>query len=531
MSSLPVNGTQKPQGTAWAARLIPGAASALPRPKKNTTCATPLWAKNEGASIRGKKDGHNPAFPSGSEITCLGWLSPILRDYILVMFDWILIAQIQFHFFISSGSSTAFHALASGSPISPTLLEIGLLHGVLINLLHFPANGRGQMENWQANLQALAKRIFWGTLVLSAALQLQGRSLTAAALVWSAGVLHFVVLGGSQWAESTLIDGPVTKAKRNVLIIGSSSMGQRIAEYVHGHPEADRSLCGFLDDKKPLGSGIVGRISDLAALARSGFVDELILAPPHDHERTLRVLQTARELRLDVKIAPYLFGCEPAGRPESMGNIPLISLHAEKIPVGSLMMKRALDVAGASAALILITPALLLIALLIKVDSPGPVLYKATRAGHKGKKFLCYKFRTMQKNADEIKNSLRGRNQRTGPFFKIKDDPRVTRIGKFLRRYSLDELPQFWNVLRGEMSMVGPRPHPLDDVSAYAIQHLCRLDVLPGMTGLWQVTARQNSSFQTGMKLDIEYIHSWSLLSDLHILLKTAMAVWQGSGE
>jgi lipopolysaccharide/colanic/teichoic acid biosynthesis glycosyltransferase len=134
-------------------------------------------------------------------------------------------------------------------------------------------------------------------------------------------------------------------------------------------------------------------------------------------------------------------------------------------------------------------------------------------------------------DADTLKEKLREKNQRQGPFFKIAGDPRITRVGRLLRRYSLDELPQLLNVLKGEMSLVGPRPHPLDDFSAYAIQHLPRLDVLPGMTGLWQVTARANPSFQAALDLDIEYIRSWSLALDLRILLKTAAVVLRGGGE
>jgi lipopolysaccharide/colanic/teichoic acid biosynthesis glycosyltransferase len=137
----------------------------------------------------------------------------------------------------------------------------------------------------------------------------------------------------------------------------------------------------------------------------------------------------------------------------------------------------------------------------------------------------------MVMDADALKEKLREKNQRQGPFFKIAGDPRITRVGRFLRRYSLDELPQLLNVLKGEMSLVGPRPHPLDDFSAYAIQHLPRLDVLPGMTGLWQVTARANPSFQAALDLDIEYIRSWSLALDFRILLKTAAVVLRGSGE
>jgi exopolysaccharide biosynthesis polyprenyl glycosylphosphotransferase len=318
---------------------------------------------------------------------------------------------------------------------------------------------------------------------------------------------------------------------RNSLIVGAGTMGRRIAHYVDRHPEMGRSISGFLDDSKPLGNGVLGRVSDLKHLARVRFVDELILAPPHNQDRTLRVLRAARELRLDVKMAPELFGCEPISPWEQIGSIPLIPLHEENIPVGRLRLKRLLDIALSGAALLILAGALLVIAILIKLDSHGPVLYAALRAGRKGKPFRCYKFRTMVKDADELKSHLRRQNQRSGPFFKIAHDPRITRTGKLLRRYSLDELPQLWNVLRGEMSLVGPRPHPLDDVSAYEPGDLPRLDVVPGITGLWQVTARNNPSFQTGMDLDIEYIRGWSLKMDLIILLRTCGAVVGGSGE
>jgi lipopolysaccharide/colanic/teichoic acid biosynthesis glycosyltransferase len=195
------------------------------------------------------------------------------------------------------------------------------------------------------------------------------------------------------------------------------------------------------------------------------------------------------------------------------------------------LLKRVVDVLGAGLALAVLAPLLAGIAGLIKLDSQGPVLYCAKRAGRKGRLFRCCKFRTMVSDADALKQNLRRNNQRAGPFFKIKNDPRITRLGRFLRRYSLDELPQLWNVVRGDMSLVGPRPHPLDDVAGYAIEHLARLDVTPGITGLWQVTARRDPSFQRGMELDREYIRTWSLGSDLRILLKTFLAVAQGSGD
>jgi exopolysaccharide biosynthesis polyprenyl glycosylphosphotransferase len=359
------------------------------------------------------------------------------------------------------------------------------------------------------------------------------RSFVRAMLEWVADVLRYGAVLASRCAgcEGKPSGAHAAGGMRNVLIVGAGGLGHRLANYLGEHPELGRSVCGFLDDRRPPGNGVIGRTGDLAQLARAGFVDEVILAAPHDRDLTLRVLRAARQLRLDVKMAPDLFGCGPARITEQIGDIPLISLHVERLPVLELLVKRALDVASAGLALILLAPLMALIAILIKLDSPGPVYYAALRAGRKGTPFRCYKFRTMVQDADDRKKDLRGQNQRQGPFFKITGDPRITPIGRYLRRYSLDELPQLINVLTGEMSMVGPRPHPLDDFSSYSLEHLPRLDVQPGITGLWQVTARQDPSFQTGMNLDVEYIQRWSLGMDLRILLRTAGAVLQGNGE
>jgi lipopolysaccharide/colanic/teichoic acid biosynthesis glycosyltransferase len=169
-------------------------------------------------------------------------------------------------------------------------------------------------------------------------------------------------------------------------------------------------------------------------------------------------------------------------------------------------------------------------ALWIRLDSKGPAIYRAPRVGKKGKQFLCYKLRSMCVTADIEKELLRRENERKGPFFKMVEDPRVTRCGRWLRKLSIDELPQLLNVLRGEMSLVGPRPHPVDDYEQYTLEHLRRLDVKPGMTGLWQVTARRDPSFETNMKLDLEYIENWSLGLDLRILARTVPAVVRAEG-
>jgi lipopolysaccharide/colanic/teichoic acid biosynthesis glycosyltransferase len=194
-------------------------------------------------------------------------------------------------------------------------------------------------------------------------------------------------------------------------------------------------------------------------------------------------------------------------------------------------LKRTMDVLVSSFVLLFLWPLLLAIGIAIKLESRGPVIYRSRRLGKSRREFDCYKFRTMIAGSDGLKKNLGGLNQRRGPFFKIADDPRVTRLGRFLRKYSLDELPQLWNVVKGDMSLVGPRPHPIEDCAQYTSADCRRLDVKPGITGLWQVMARTNPSFEICLMLDLAYIRKWSVLGDCRILLKTIPAVLAGDGQ
>ena len=208
-----------------------------------------------------------------------------------------------------------------------------------------------------------------------------------------------------------------------------------------------------------------------------------------------------------------------------------LQLCEAPIPCIGLSIKRVVDVALSLIGLVVLWPLMLAIALTVKLESPGSALYRSLRVGKHGRTFSCFKFRTMIMNADKLKEDLRCLNQRHGPLFKIADDPRVTPLGRFLRKYSLDELPQLWNVVKGEMSLVGPRPHPIEDCAQYTSKHCCRLGMTPGMTGLWQVSGRRDPSFETSMTLDMAYIEKWSLLLDLLILLQTVPAVLAGEGQ
>jgi exopolysaccharide biosynthesis polyprenyl glycosylphosphotransferase len=451
-------------------------------------------------------------------------LRPVTADFALIVLSWLLVGAVRARLWP--------HAV--GAPTPSSLLGVALLHAAMTTLLGQCSGLYAAGSSLPQRGRMLGKAVFWATALLWVSCKLQGAPTSLSMGVCGAGVLDFAGLFVWRWEDLRRERRAAGngRAMRNVLIVGAGAVGRRVASHVRTHPEEGRAVCGILDDDLPLGDGVIGRVSNLARLARTGFVDEVMLAAPHDREQTLRVLHEARRLRLDVEMVPDLFGCRPAGLEAGcLGDLPLICLHEERSPTAGLLVKRGLDVLGASLALAALAPLLAVIAIVIKLDSRGRVLYTAQRAGRKGRLFQCHKFRTMVSNADGLKTSLRAQNQRSGPFFKLAEDPRITRVGRFLRRYSLDELPQLWNVVRGEMSLVGPRPHPLDDVAAYEVEHLARLDVTPGITGLWQVTARRDPSFQRSIELDREYIGSWSLGLDAQILLKTVAAVARGSGD
>jgi exopolysaccharide biosynthesis polyprenyl glycosylphosphotransferase len=528
----------EPRPTDWA-RLIPGEVRAGRGNRKPPQAVRSMeLAAGKVAEIVPEE----PVRPLGNPLALLlpaplqkrtgrRWLRSAAADFALVGTNWLLTGALLVPLRAFFPRVWVFR-FAMGAPAA--LLGIAVLHAALVTLLGYTEGLYAPTGNVLRQGQILGKSVLWATMLLCLVYNLQGAAWTMSGLLCGVGGLSFGTLWAWRWQSATRQQraGPGGDDVRNALIVGAGSLGRRVAAYVQEHPEAGRVVCGFLDNERPLGAGVIGRVSDLARLARTEFVDEVILAAPHDRSLTLQVLRTARRLHLDVEIVPELFGCKPAEEDgERVVGLPLICLHAERLPVAGLVLKRLVDVTGAGLVLILLSPLLAVIAGLIRLDSPGPALYRAPRAGRKGKPFCCYKFRTMVSNADELKSRLRENNQRSGPFFKIADDPRLTRLGRFLRHYSLDELPQLWNVLKGEMSLVGPRPHPLDDLAAYEIEHLSRLDVTPGITGLWQVTARRDPSFERGLELDREYIRNWSLMSDTRILLKTVVAVVRGSGE
>jgi exopolysaccharide biosynthesis polyprenyl glycosylphosphotransferase len=331
---------------------------------------------------------------------------------------------------------------------------------------------------------------------------------------------------------------------RNVLIVGTGPEAHALRHHLESLRHLGYTFKGFIDFPGPnsfAGSGsrfaassgdVVGTLDSLFQNTRQHFVDEIFFTTACERGIVQEVLQQARTHGVDLRVVPDMYDGLAWNSPiEYIGQFPTIPLHCGHVPETGLLLKRAMDMVLAGLTLLILSPVLLLIALAVKLDSHGPVFYSSERIGKKGRVFRCIKFRTMVRDAEKRRADVMHMNERDGVLFKIADDPRITRLGRFLRRYSLDELPQFLNVLRGEMSIVGPRPPLASEVQKYKLSHLRRLDVMPGITGLWQVQARQDPSFDNYISLDVTYVDNWSIWLDVKILLRTIGVVLAGTGS
>jgi exopolysaccharide biosynthesis polyprenyl glycosylphosphotransferase len=324
---------------------------------------------------------------------------------------------------------------------------------------------------------------------------------------------------------------------RNVLIVGTGPKAQALRNHLESLCHLGYTFKGFIElpgsqlSSSQHAGDVVGTLDSLFQNTRKQFVDEIFFTAPCERRVVQYTLAQARIHGVDLRIIPEMYDGLAWDTPvEFIGQFPSIPLHHSNVPEFALFFKRVSDLAFSILVLILFAPFLLLIAIAIKLDSPGPVFYLSDRIGKKGRVFRCIKFRTMVHDADKQRDGMMHMNERQGVLFKISGDPRITRVGRFLRKYSLDEFPQFLNVLRGEMSVVGPRPPIGSEVREYQLSHLRRLDVAPGITGLWQVQARQDPSFDSYISLDVTYIENWSVWLDIQIILRTIGVVLAGTG-
>jgi exopolysaccharide biosynthesis polyprenyl glycosylphosphotransferase len=334
------------------------------------------------------------------------------------------------------------------------------------------------------------------------------------------------------------------------LIVGRGPEAALCIREMRARPELGYRVIGLIDNEQLEGLAassfegvpVIGDLKNLPEAIRESGANEVIISDPNvPGEKLFEVMiQTGRRRGVEFRIAPTLLNCLPSKTEiDQVGSLPMVTLFRSPLSSSARIVKRGSDLIVALLALAVLSPLWLLIALLIRLDSRGPVFYKQERVGMDGRVFLFYKFRTMQAGTDDAKHrefqkryisgqpdSNQGDDER--PAYKLRADDRVTRLGRLLRRTSIDELPQLFNVLRGDMSVVGPRPPIPYEVESYELWHRKRLDMKPGITGLWQVSGRNRLPFDEMVRMDLYYIENWSLLLDIKIILQTLPVMWRG---
>jgi exopolysaccharide biosynthesis polyprenyl glycosylphosphotransferase len=438
----------------------------------------------------------------------------------------------------------AFHSLAA-SPAEGAATASGMgvvfiglsLLGLALAQAYHPLSYGSPGQEWPRIVGAVSVA-FTAVWVSSLAFGPDGQAPDLAAWTWGTSVV--ALIGGRLLTKHALQTARSHGVgAQRVVVVGTPrsavSAVDRLLQKGAPYEIAGLVTVGALPApaERPAGFPVLGRLDALPAILQSVRPSELLITVPLGlYPRVQRALSITLPPGTSVRLAldPLLEGLG-TWDVEKLDGASSIHLKAGGFSWNYENLKRAFDTVAASAALVLASPFMLLIAAAIKLDSPGPVLYRQTRVGRGGRLFSMYKFRSMKVNAESMLQELAQKNEAAGPMFKMKDDPRITRVGRVIRKLSLDELPQLFNVLDGSMSIVGPRPPLPDEVKKYEPWHFRRLEAIPGITGLWQVSRGNDISFDEMVELDLEYMRRWSFLLDLEIMLRTVPIVLTGRGS
>jgi exopolysaccharide biosynthesis polyprenyl glycosylphosphotransferase len=429
------------------------------------------------------------------------------------------------------------------SPANGLALTAGLMAGLVFFAFIFGLYSDGDLWTWASGLQdapralVAALLLSWPILGLAAVLGFPQPALVA--------LVATALTAGSDTVARALARGVAHRRaplRQRTVIVGSGLVADRLSDRLERHSEFGLEAIGIVDDQVHTLNGAqrlpkLGSLEQLDRVLDECDVDRVIIAFSRaTHQELLSCIRACRDRRIAVDVVPRLFELLDGARSlNQIGGLPLLSIGAPPLSRSARVAKRALDVVLSGVALLLLSPILLAIAIAIKIDTRGPVFFRQVRAGRGGRKFMLVKFRSMHRDAEERKRLFEEHNdvvdEDDGIMFKIKEDPRITPVGRFLRKTSLDELPQLINVVRGEMSLVGPRPLILEEAShADQAWHARRLELQPGITGLWQISGRSDLPFQEMISFDYQYVSGWSLARDIEILLATVPAVLSGRG-
>ncbi len=473
-------------------------------------------------------------------------ISMVLLDAILIVTSFLLAYDFRYYILGNSSILKAIHNNLNGNslpnagsfkltPLSSFVpLEIGIVIGLIVI---FTLRGLYNIRltgTWFRQVLTIANSATTGLAILITyyfVFQPPSSSRLIVPFVW---VIAIAVLSLGRLIASAAM-GMLYRlglGETRLLVVGSGRLGKMIMQHIAANPNLGYSIVGFLHDmnEPPSDFGrfkMLGTLEDLGLVIRSMQVDEVIIAlPSHLHEQSIRSVRLCERFGTLFKLVPDLYELSLSRIDmETVEGIPLIGIKQVSLNSFQRLITRFVDISLSVLIIVLGSPLWLCIALAIRLSSAGEVIYKQTRVGLNGRPFKVYKFRSMYKNADQVLAALWAKNEAQGPLFKMKEDPRITPIGKFLRRTSFDEFPQLINVIKGDMNLVGPRPPLPHEVAQYEEWQKGRLAIKPGMTGLWQVRGRSDISFDEGVLMDLYYIENWSLRLYFQILLRTIPAV------
>jgi len=486
------------------------------------------------------------------------WILPAVKTSMVVMDALVSAAAFVLAFYLREGvSAFASHAgLVWSNQFAPYAVLVLFVIG--IRLLSFRSCNlyrlRGEFSLIDDSIRIFKATAIGSLLIVAVAFLYRG-GFEFRAFSYARGVFvvdFFLVLAGVGLTRFVVRSAQIFARRRQInliptLVVGRGREAETFIREMRERPALGYRVIGVVDTNGPQvhrignyeGVPVIATLESLPEAIRDSGANEVIIADPRVSSDALFevMMRCGRRRGVEFRIAPSLFNCLPRKTEiDQIGVLPTIRLFREPLSNSARILKRTFDILVAAAVVVLLAPLWLLLALLIKLDSRGPVLYTQERVGMDGRLFLLYKFRTMIADADpelhrEYQRAfIAGRAEANlgdaqKPTYKLFADPRITRAGRFLRRTSLDEVPQLLNVLMGDMSVVGPRPPIPYEVEAYELWHRKRLDMKPGLTGLWQVSGRNRLPFEEMVRLDLFYIENWSLLLDLKILLRTALVM------
>ncbi|GAB4574180.1 MAG: sugar transferase [Anaerolineae bacterium] len=465
-----------------------------------------------------------------------GWLAPLI-DGGLILVAFLIAYYARYELQLLRPLDEAFRARFQPFIPYALLYAAWMILSMQQNAMYRYVRGR----SWAAELVAIANS------ATNALFVVMGVSFALQPLVFSRLLLLYAVIASVILLAAARLAYRMVRARQRkrgigverVLVVGAGEIGRAVMRNMLARPDLGYQVIGFVDDDPERGETDIGRlralgtISNLPELVVAEQIDLVIITLPWQYQREiLQIIRECDRQDVQVRIVPDIFQLKlNRMQIETLEGIPLLGIkHQVRIPRTERVVKRALDIAIVVLSAPLWLPLFALIALAIRLEGPGPILFGQERVGQGGRHFRAWKFRSMVENAEALRAQLVAEQGLDPRHPKLKNDPRVTRVGRIIRRTSLDELPQFFNILAGDMSLVGPRPPTPDEVALYEPWHMERLKIRGGLTGLWQVSGRSDVPFEEMVLLDLYYIENWSLVLDLQIMLRTIPRVLFGDG-